>query len=330
MVVLPQKSKRLIVRHLLLALIFVSSNAKAALLSESYSKVLLGGTHVGYTIQRYEFDQKKKEFIVTYFVKTGPTGGNLTESLKARSSSSLKPIAYQYTQLVGEKVKMLDATIANDTLSITVVENGQKKVLAPRKIPKDAFLASFLGYVMLQGKEGIKTGVRYSYQAIAEEDGQIYKGDAYIAAEEAVAGVPSYKVLNTFMNTNFIYWITPKGEFIASRSPVQQISTEVVPTIQEAVAGLSLNSATLTQLFGSVPKGEENAVAKLHQGAPLGAPAAASTLTPGAASPTESPRPTKQQILDGTATEKSNAVPGKKSGVPAGSGLQLKGGSGGK
>ncbi|HVK61362.1 MAG TPA: hypothetical protein VM432_07420 [Bdellovibrionales bacterium] len=334
MVLFTQTLVRLNLRQIILTLVAfaaigISPRANAQILSEAYSKVLLGGVHVGYTIQRYEFDPKKKEFVITYFVKTGPKAGDITESVKGRSTSSLKPISYQYTQLAGDKAKMIDATFKDDTMSTTVVENGKRTVLAPRKIPKDAFLSSFLGYMMLQGKEGIKPQIRYTYNAIAEEDGQVYQGEAFVAGEESVAGVNSYKVLNTFMKTNFIYWITPKGEFIASRSPVQQLSTEVVAGIQDAIAGLPLNSATLNQLFGSVPKGTENAVAKKNQGVPLAAPATVPAAAPPAAPAVEeasTPRPTKKEILEGAKPPVTN--PGKKEGVPAGQGIQLKGGSG--
>src|ERR1700678_942779 len=80
-------------------LLFGFHFASAQVLFEGYSKVILDGVHVGYVVQRFEFDSKKKEFTTAYYLKTGANGGNITESLKARSTEGLRPISYQYTSL---------------------------------------------------------------------------------------------------------------------------------------------------------------------------------------------------------------------------------------
>ena len=72
-------------------LIATAPHAHADVLFEGYSKVLLSGEHVGYTVVRYEFDSKKQEFTVVSLLRTNAKGGNLSESIKARASSSLKP-----------------------------------------------------------------------------------------------------------------------------------------------------------------------------------------------------------------------------------------------
>jgi hypothetical protein len=270
MVVFLSRSLRLSLRQfaLLMALTvgFVSaSDARADILFEGYSKVLLDNVHVGYVVQRYEFDPKKKEFSTTYFLKTNAQAGNITESLKARADAGFKPIAYQYTELTGDSVRTIDATFKGDTMTAVIKDPKhptQKEQTLHKTIPKGAFLSSFLGYVMLQGPEGIKKGAKYSYKAIAEEDGNLYSGEAYVSGEEVMNGVNAFKVLNTFKGAQFGSWVTHKGEVIATRSPVQKIATELAPSVQEATAGHSLNSNSLSILFGSVPKGTENVVAK--------------------------------------------------------------------
>lgn len=304
--------ERLVMKHFAFVLLAIALSpvARAQVLFEGYSKVLLGGKHVGFTIQRYEFDQKKKEFLATSFLKTTPDGGNLTESTQSRASATLKPIAYKFTSAAGDKVKLIDATFKNDTMTGTVVENGQRKNLPPKKIPKGAFLSNYLAYVMLQGKEGIKVGANYGYQAIAEEDANIYTGQAFIKGEETYNGVQVYRVLNTFMigtpaKAEFVSFVTSKGEVVGSRSPAQDLSTEVVSSIQEAVAGVSVNNSHLNQLFGAVPKGLENPIARKSAGSPL------STM------------PDKQKVLEGAPETKDASSP-KTQGVPGGKGLTLK------
>ena len=274
MTVSARRSSRLNLRHFIksfpvaiffaIALLFTQT-AAAQVLFEGYSKVMLDGTHVGYVVQRFEFDSKKKEFSTTYLLKTGANGGNITESLKARSTESLKPIAYQYTSLTGTgptaKTETIDATFKGDTMTAVMKKSGKPET-TQKKIPKDAFLASFLGYMMLQGKEGIKKGVNYAYKGIAEEDGIVYPGKAFISGEETINGVSAFKVLNNFKNADFASWVTAKGEVLVTRSPIQKIATELVGSVQEATAGQSVNTSSLTLLFGSFPKGEENVLAR--------------------------------------------------------------------
>lgn len=291
--------------------------ARADVLFEGYAKILLSGIHVGFTVQRYEFDPIKKEFAATYYLKTNATAGNLTESLKARASSSLAPIGYQYTELTGEKARTIDASVRGETMNLSIKDGAKQNVLT-KKVPKGAFFASFLAYVMLQGPEGIKSGAKYGYQAVAEEDGNLYTGEAYVTGEETVLGLSAFKVLNTFKGARFISWVTHKGEVIATKSPVQQIETEVVSTLQEATEGLSVNTNNLSLLFGGVPKGTENAVAR-KTGGSISPPTDAASATSLKGQAGES----KKKILEGTPP--SGDVSPKKEGVPGGQGITLKG-----
>jgi hypothetical protein len=302
----PTVNLRCSILKQLLRLFFVAlvlslaPHAQGEILFEGYSTVLLDGVHVGFVVQRFEFDNKKQEFITTYFLKTNQIGGNITESLKARANASLKPVSFQFTELVGEKSRTIDALFKGENMTATIISGGQKQIIQ-KKIPKGAFLASFLGYVMLQGREGIKKDVKYSYHAIAEEDASLYSGEAYIAGEELVNGISAFKILNTFKSTQFVSFCTYKGEVIATRSPVQKISTELVIGAREATVGLGLNSSTLTHLFGNVPSGAENPVSRR-------------ALEP---SPTVSPT---KDIKETPRPETP-----KQQGIPGGTGIHLKG-----
>jgi hypothetical protein len=295
-----------------------SQISRADILFEGYSKVLLSHVHVGYVIQRVEFDAKKKEFISSYYLKTSPSGGNVTESLKARSSSSFLPLSYQYTSLVGDRAKTIDAQFKGDMMTAIIVDNGKKQTVQ-RKIPKGSFLGTFLVYVMLQGKEGIKKNAKYSYQAIAEEDATLASGEAFVKEEENVNGITAFKILNTFKDSQFVMYCTYKGEVVGTRSPVQNISTELVGSVREATAGLTLNSHALTQLFGSVPRGADN---------PIGRRGVETSVAP-----TTAPAPTatgmsnaeKQKKLQGPPPSTDNP---KTEGVPGGQGVMIKGSPG--
>jgi hypothetical protein len=246
---------------LALLLIVDLKPVSAAVLFEGWSKVLISGKHVGYVIQRYDFDEKKKEFRATHFMKTSAESGGLTESLVARSDASFKPLAYQYTNMVGGKATLIDATFKGDLMTAAVTEGKEKKTVK-NTMPKGTFLSGFLGYVMLQGKEGLKKGVKYEYQGIIEENALITKGEAYISEEETVAGIPSFRILNTINGGKFISLVSHKAEILGTVSPSAGAQTVLVATMEEAVAQFGTNNSALVQLFGSMPKGKENEIAR--------------------------------------------------------------------
>jgi hypothetical protein len=269
----------------------ISHIAKADILFEGYSKVLSGGVHIGYSIVRYEFDNKKKQFIATTFLKTNEFGGNLTESLKAYSTDDMKPLSYQYTTLVGKDVKTIDAKVEKNKL-LASVKMGNKTEKISKDLPKGSFFSSFLAYVMLRSPTGFKAETKYDFQAVAEEDGTLNPGIAMIKNQESLNGIQAYKVLNEFKGSKFISMVSDKGEVFSTKSPVQGISTELVAKPSDATNGFTLPAATLRTLFGNIPTGQMNEVSKFAQKQP-----------PAAATPAPS---------------------AKQNGVPAGQGIQVK------
>jgi hypothetical protein len=303
MVVIERRLSCFKMRHLApMIIVALSLPARADILFEGYSKVMLEDKHVGYVVQRYEFDNKKKEFITAYYLKTNQLGGNITESLKARATQTLKPVSYQYTELAGDKGKTIDAQFKGEQMTATINEGGKKQVIQ-KKIPKGVFLSSFLAYVMLVGKDGIKSGAKYGFQAIAEEDASIYTGEAYVKGEESIGGMKAFKVLNTFKGAQFVSYCTYKGEVVATRSPVQRIATDLVAGAREATAGLPLNSNALIQLFGNVPRGVDNPLSRRTEA--------------------EAPSAEKSKTLDATPPPSTDSP--KQQGVPGGKGMHLKG-----
>ena len=269
----------------------ISHVAKADILFEGYSKVLSGGVHIGYSIVRYEFDNKKKQFIATTFLKTNEFGGNLTESLKAYSTDDMKPVSYQYTTLIGKDVKTIDAKVDKNKLLASVKMAGKTEKIS-KELPKGSFLSSFLAYVMLRSPTGFKADTKYDFQAVAEEDGSLNSGIAMIKNQESYNGIKAYRVLNEFKGSKFISMVSDKGEVFSTKSPVQGISTELMAKPSEATAGFNLPTSTLRTLFGNIPTGQMNEVSKLAQSQP-----------PAAATPTPS---------------------AKQEGIPAGAGIHVK------
>lgn len=238
-------------------IMFAGLNARAQVLFEGYSKILSGSVHVGYVINRYSFDTKKKQFQSISFLKTNEFGGNLTESLVATAGEDFKPIAYQYTTILNNQVKTIDAKITGDKLLATVKNAGKTEKIS-RDLPKGTFLSTFLGYVMLKSPKGITAEAKYEYQAIAEEDASVLKGLAVVKAKEDYQGLKAYRVLNEFKNTKFVSFVNDKGEVLSSKSPVLGISTELVAQPSLATSGMTVPATVLKELFGDVPVGQQN------------------------------------------------------------------------
>lgn len=242
-------------------LLTFSQLAKADVLFEGYSKILSADQHIGYVVTRYEFDQKKKQFISTYFLKTGKGASEVSESLHAIADSELSPISYEYTTMANKETKTIDAQFKAGTMT-AIVKSGGKVQKIDKKIPKGTFLSTFLIYLMLKSQEGLQSETKYEYQAIAEEDAAIYKGQALVGKEEIFNGYKAFKILNTFKDMKFLSYVNSQGEVLGTNATGQGIKTELVASPAEATFGQVQSNSVLKTLFGTIPAGEKNLVAQ--------------------------------------------------------------------
>ena len=275
------------VRILLSTIIFFASvHASSEVLFEGYSKILANGSPIGYTVSKYEFDAKSKKFISIYFLKTAGKGIEITESLKATADAKLGPLSYSYTTIVGKDVKTIDAKFKGLKMT-AIVKDGKKTTTVRKDLPKDTFLSTFLVYVMLNSKDGLKTDSGYGYNAIAEEDAEVYPGQANVGKEESFHGLKAFKVQNKFKDIPFVSFVNERGEVLGTDSVTQGVSTELVADPALATKGFPLSETILRNLFSEVPAGKQNMVSK------------SASVNPG--------------------------TPGKQEGIPQGKGIQIKG-----
>lgn len=286
----PGPVKSLLIQMLLLCCVLVAGpKLRADLLFEGYYKVISAGVPVGFYVQNYEYDEKTKQFISRYYLRTNQLGGSLAESLVAKSDQKFFPISYEYTGNVAGKIKTIDAKFrlgkaepvkktktsktkisANPPataskgdqmiMTATVSENGGKPNVIEKKLPSGTFLSTFLGYLMLQ--KGITSGIKFDYVALAEEDGETSEGQAMVKENVKMEGIDGYRVLNIFKGSNFTSTITNKGEILNTKSPAQQISTELVAVPSEATSKVTFDQNTLRLVFGKMPEGTKNILAQ--------------------------------------------------------------------
>ncbi len=231
-------------------------------LFEGYYKITSGDQHIGFSILRYQFDAKKKQFTSQMLNRISAGGNVVMESLVAKADATLNPISYKYTSIVGTQTKTIDAQFSKGKMSATITETGKKKISVKNDIKPGTFLSTFLVYTMLRSPTGIQTKSNYTYKAIAEEDATVETGTAKVLKEEKYKGFGAFRIENTFKNSRFVSFVTDKGEALATEVKDAHILSELVPQASEAIGTIGLPEAVVKTVFGSVPSGEKNVVSQ--------------------------------------------------------------------
>ncbi|HMN70039.1 MAG TPA: hypothetical protein PKC28_15970 [Bdellovibrionales bacterium] len=256
---------------LILTLCFGPAPARAAeIMFEGYYRVENGGKHIGYAIQRYEFEPKDKSFHGISFLRAKFGDKTVQESLKAKTNDKFQPQSYQYTSQIGEDVKMIDASFQGEIMKLKI-NDGKKVRDETHKIPKGTFFSSFLTYLMLQKPLALNQAFQYS--AIAEEEGASYNGKALLESKETKNGLEVYRILNSFKGDKFVSQVAivkdPKdatknirGEVLGTSSPVKSIATRLVTAPSEATENQTVPNKVLVTLFGGMPTGKTHLLEK--------------------------------------------------------------------
>lgn len=250
-------------------LLFFSPVAAMAgdIMFEGYYRIELDGKHVGYTIQRYEFEPKDKTFTSISFVRAKFGDKIVQESTKAKANDKFQPLSYQYTSLVGTEMKTIDGTFSKGDIMDLKIIDGKKVVTQKHKIPKGTFFSSFLTYLMLQ--KPLELNQAFQYSGIAEEDGASYNGKALIESKEAKPEYVVFRILNSFKGEKFASKVAVvadpkdpkkniKAEVISTNSPDKSLSTELVAQASQATEGQMIPNKVLVDLFGTMPTGKAN------------------------------------------------------------------------
>lgn len=260
------------VQLIVLAILSFGITARAEYVQfEGYYRLELQKKPIGYVIQRYEIDEKAKKIRSTYFLKTGPLGGNIQESLKAEakmsetregktSETGFEPISYQYTGKIGDTFKSIDATFRKERMEITRTETGKQPRKELYKIPAKTTLSTFAGHKLLL--EGITVGKSTPYSAVAEEDGNSFNGSAKVVKEETFAGIPVYRIENKFRGESFISFVTHQGETVGTIVPQKDLVMVLVAKPEDATKGFEIPNKTIVLTFENIPAGKANALSR--------------------------------------------------------------------
>ncbi len=279
---------RMLFRPVLFALILAASvTSSAEILFEGYYRVLQGGIHSGYFVSRHEFDSKKKQFISTSFMKI-EGGIDFTESIRSVANENFYPVTYAYTGVQQGQTRTVDAKFEKGKILATVTANKQSEKII-KDIPKNTILSGFLIYAILRSPQGLKPNIKFDYDAIAEEYGEVKRGTVSVKEFDTYETLKAIRIENSFLDTKSSNLVSEKGEILSTASPTQKIAIELVPQSNLATQGMKVPQGLIKALFGDLPTGLKNIVAQSGVG--------------------NKPTPT----------------PGKQEGIPGGTGMQLKG-----
>ena len=254
-----------------LLLFFSLAQAFAAdIMFEGYYRVDHAGRHVGYIIQRYEFEPKDSTFQFISFLRVKLGDQVIQESTKAKANNKFQPITLSYTSQSGDEIKMIDGSFKGEIMKLKII-NGKTVRDETHKIPKGTFFASFLTYLLLQ--KPLTLNQTFQYSAVAEEDGGSFNGRALVESKEVTPDFENYKILNVFKGEKFIANVAvvkdpqdanknTRGEVLSTNSPAKNISTVLVASPHLATKDQTVPNKTLLALFGSIPTGKVNLLNK--------------------------------------------------------------------
>lgn len=247
----------LLTKVLIIVSLYLPLSSHAETVFEGYYKVTMEGEHIGYYIQRYSLDSTTKLFSSTYYMFTKVGESTTIESLNAKATTKFEPHSYQYTQLDGAKNKVIDAVVKNKKLVTKIIENG-KATVRELNISDKVFLSTFMSYLVLKTPKGFAVNNKFTYDAIAEEDGSVGQGEIFVKEQVKDGAFETFRTLNTFKKEQFINWINIKGESMKTQVPRLNITAELVRTPKEAYASLPFNESSVKLLFGTIPSGKTN------------------------------------------------------------------------
>lgn len=242
-----------------LVLLIPSLQAHAKLMYEAYLKIEQNGQHVGYAIQKYEYNKSTQQFISTSYIRTNLLEGGTQESLKAVCDNKFNPVSYQYTAQVGKTVKTVDAKFSLNKKQLkatAVVGDGKNNKTVTKNFEKGTFLSTFLNLVILQ--YGYKTNQKYDFKAIAEEKFDDSKGSAIFKSTYELKNKKVFVGSFVYAGSQFESHITDDGQAYKTTLAQQGLSTQVVKTPAEATKGFKLNEKVLKSAFEDIPRGKKN------------------------------------------------------------------------
>lgn len=247
---------------LLLFALIAAPAVQARTLFEGYYRIEVKGQHRGYVIQRHEYDETKKERIMTYYIWRKDEGVVAQTGVRAVSSENLRPSKYTLFEWLNGNSSLTTGTFGPKSLQLTKHDGLTKKVIdAPESVPvpSETIFSSYITQVLAKANpEAYKDGLNISFTGFSEESAQFDQGQIKILRSNPFANQMIYQVLSTFENEDIELFTFRNGELLGSRNALLDSVTYLTPSKELALGEFKMEAASVKKVFGDIPHGATN------------------------------------------------------------------------
>ncbi len=156
---------------------------------------------------------------------------------------------------MGNEIKLIEGSVKGDLLTIRKTDGAQKST-DTKKLRPGVFLSSMLLYVIMSNENGLGLNKNYDYYAIAEEEGSVRMGSAFVQKKEKVLDLDAVKILNKFKTDSkkdeerYFVFVTEKGQVLLMRAPDKNIDVRFTKKREDAVKGFEFDRQHMKIVFG--------------------------------------------------------------------------------
>jgi hypothetical protein len=236
------------------------SAAAAEIVFEGYYKIEKGEKPLGFSVVREEFDPKLKEWRMHYFINTRDRDHEERSiNCSIRYNQNFKPLESTYEETDGALKSSSHILFSGSKFTHKFVSKGTKGTVSGT-LGKDEFLRSSAHRVLLHNK--LKKGMGYSFTALREDSGKQQSGQVKVHDEKDFGGHKVFQISDDFELYIEETWLTADGQVLSSRTPQFGITSTLVANIDIALEGSDYNRKNLAKMFGQIPLGKKNKVAR--------------------------------------------------------------------
>ncbi len=246
---------------LTLSLVLFSSVSFAEnnILFEGYYQLFHDGQPIGWSVERFYFDNENKNYTQLSFTKAEYLGKNYSEKIRATASESFTPLSLHYEALESKNKKIIKATVTNNQINITTTTNSKNKKTT-KNLKKGSFFSSFLKMMLLNNK--IELNKKMNYQILLEETAKTLKGKSIATEKIKTKGQWTYKVYTQIADSSMTFYINKKGEILKAEQPQLHLSSILQKDLSSKIRQNLWSDSDLKNWFGNIPLGKINSLNK--------------------------------------------------------------------
>lgn len=238
----------------------IGSVCAAETVFEGYYRIESGGKHIGFAVQRWQFEPKSSQWILNYFVQTSDKDfASRRVVVMERFKDNLEPLEYRYRLTKGGKETREQVTFSNGKFEETFADKTGKQG-RKGQLEKNGLLSASAARVLVLNRP--KPGKIYSYVGMREEDALMMHGQIQVLSARKEGKHRVYQILDDFETAPLESWVLEDGEILRSGVPDKGVTSTLVKSANDAIGEVEFNRSELVPVFNEIPEGRKNAVAR--------------------------------------------------------------------